>query len=208
MGRERDLTVTVSFDIDVRLTLPQDEVTGYFIEPATVDALRESERATWAALREWRRVNCHNGNRPHSRSRAVYNRDGWTCQLCLGPVDKRLRMGHPHCATIDHIIPQAHGGTNVFDNLQLAHAICNHVRGDIPMAYINHNHDLFADVRDEAMRWMKARERFRTAERALVKAQGRWERRCKRARSVRPASGLHPAYLSWRVFRRPAMATA
>jgi hypothetical protein len=198
--------VTVSFGIDVRLTLPQDEVAGFLGETAVADALRESERATWLALREWRRLSAHNGSRPHGRRHSIYERDGWVCKLCKGQVNRRLRMGHPHCATIDHIIPQAHGGTNATDNLQLAHAICNHVRGDLPMAFVVP--ELFAEVRDEALRWMKAQARFRTAERAREKAQGRWERRCRRARSSRASSGLRPFYLNTRVFHLPAMAMA
>lgn len=47
------------------------------------------------------------------------------CGICKAPID--LLLNHPHldCATIDHIIPFARGGTHAPENLQLAHLRCN-----------------------------------------------------------------------------------
>ena len=63
---------------------------------------------------------------------AIYERDGWICQLCGLPVDRTLtgrdRMG----ATLDHIEPR----TAVLipdhspSNLRLAHRSCNSSRGN------------------------------------------------------------------------------
>lgn len=35
-----------------------------------------------------------------------------------------------HCATIDHIIPLSKGGTHTYNNVQLAHYICNSKKSD------------------------------------------------------------------------------
>ena len=51
----------------------------------------------------------------------VYVRDGGLCQLCNKPVE-------PEHATLDHIIPLSLGGSNEFDNLQLAHRRCNAIK--------------------------------------------------------------------------------
>ena len=45
------------------------------------------------------------------------------CGLCKEPIDSFEE------ATVDHIIPRARGGSNRFDNLQLAHEQCNQGKG-------------------------------------------------------------------------------
>lgn len=45
------------------------------------------------------------------------------CGLCKQPIDSFEE------ATVDHIIPRARGGSNRFDNLQLAHGGCNEDKG-------------------------------------------------------------------------------
>lgn len=62
---------------------------------------------------------------------AIYERDGWTCQLCAEPVDPSLDPLHRMAATLDHIIPRA---LTLFPddspaNLRLAHRSCNSARG-------------------------------------------------------------------------------
>lgn len=61
----------------------------------------------------------------------IYERDGWTCQICMGRVDSDLDPQHRMAATLDHIIPRA---TTLFpddrpENLRLAHRGCNSRRG-------------------------------------------------------------------------------
>jgi 5-methylcytosine-specific restriction endonuclease McrA len=55
---------------------------------------------------------------------------GAVCYLCSEPVDldipRTSRMG----ATVDHILPLAKGGSDEFENLQLAHWICNNRKSD------------------------------------------------------------------------------
>lgn len=83
------------------------------------------------------------GNRAaHSRRRAieagayvedvwrskVYERDGYTCQLCHKPAKMAAEVPHPKAPTLDHIIPLAAGGTHEYANVQLAHFICNSIK--------------------------------------------------------------------------------
>jgi 5-methylcytosine-specific restriction endonuclease McrA len=55
-------------------------------------------------------------------------RDGWICQICLGPVDPSI-LERPWNMSFDHIIPESHGGGWTWDNLQLSHLGCNILRG-------------------------------------------------------------------------------
>lgn len=63
---------------------------------------------------------------------AIYERDAWTCQLCMERVDCALPINHPWSATLDHIECQSwalvpdHSPTN----LRLAHRMCNSIRND------------------------------------------------------------------------------
>lgn len=63
---------------------------------------------------------------------AIYERDQWTCQLCMLPVDNTLPPHHPWAATLDHI--ECQSWTLIPDhspsNLRLAHRMCNSIRGD------------------------------------------------------------------------------
>lgn len=63
---------------------------------------------------------------------AVYERDGWVCQLCLEDVDPDLHYSDIWSATLDHIICRS--WTTEPDhsegNLRLAHRWCNAVRGN------------------------------------------------------------------------------
>lgn len=63
---------------------------------------------------------------------SIYERDGWTCQLCFDPVDSDLPPSDEWAASLDHIVCQS--WTTEPDhspaNLRLAHRWCNAVRGD------------------------------------------------------------------------------
>lgn len=60
---------------------------------------------------------------------AIYNRDGWICQLCDEPVDAFAATNSRWDATLDHIVPSSKGGDDSPENLRLAHRRCNAVRG-------------------------------------------------------------------------------
>ncbi|MHA7857702.1 MAG: HNH endonuclease [Henriciella sp.] len=58
------------------------------------------------------------------------------CALCGAPMLQN-RFQAPHArvwgkqrATIDHIIPKSKGGSDRAENLQLAHARCNKIKGN------------------------------------------------------------------------------
>lgn len=89
----------------------------------------------------------HNAYRRHeaeARRRQVYrlgdksitwqalgDRDGWCCHLCGKSVPKIAGVAvQPMGATIDHLVPVARGGTHEWDNVALAHRICNMRRSD------------------------------------------------------------------------------
>lgn len=66
--------------------------------------------------------------------KALFKRDGGICQICGEPTDWKdgswtgsFGALYP---TIDHIVALANGGTHTWDNVQLAHAICNSYKRD------------------------------------------------------------------------------
>lgn len=61
--------------------------------------------------------------------RQVFIRDNWTCGICGGAVDPSLRWPARECATVDHIVPLARGGSHTYANTQCAHACCNIKKG-------------------------------------------------------------------------------
>ncbi len=70
--------------------------------------------------------------------KALARRDNNTCQICGGTVDwddKKTINGTVICGnnypSIDHIVPISKGGLHKWDNVQLAHRICNTKKRDI-----------------------------------------------------------------------------
>lgn len=62
---------------------------------------------------------------------AIYERDGWACQICGDPVSSEADPLSDWGASLDHIVPRSQGGTHEASNLRLAHRWCNSVRGDL-----------------------------------------------------------------------------
>lgn len=60
----------------------------------------------------------------------VFERDGWICIICKDPIDPKKRCPDWKAATIEHLIPLAHGGTHTWSNVAPAHLICNLRKGD------------------------------------------------------------------------------
>jgi len=60
----------------------------------------------------------------------IYERDAWRCGICHKRVDKALAYPHRMSASLDHVVPLAHGGTHTKANVQLAHWICNCKKSD------------------------------------------------------------------------------
>jgi len=59
----------------------------------------------------------------------VFQRDGWICQICLRPVSQEAKWPDVMCASLDHRIPLARGGSHTYTNVQLAHFVCNSRKG-------------------------------------------------------------------------------
>lgn len=60
----------------------------------------------------------------------IYQRDRWICQLCRKPVRRNAATPHPKSPVLDHVLPLARGGTHEPANVQLAHFLCNSLKGD------------------------------------------------------------------------------
>lgn len=71
----------------------------------------------------------------HFKKTAVFERDGWACQLCGKPVLRRAkrcrltRRLHPRTASLDHIVPLSKGGDHCMQNTQCACLECNVRKG-------------------------------------------------------------------------------
>jgi 5-methylcytosine-specific restriction endonuclease McrA len=59
--------------------------------------------------------------------RAVFARDGWTCQYC----------GSRSNLTVDHVIPRSKGGASTWENIVASCAPCNRRKGDLLPAQAN-----------------------------------------------------------------------
>lgn len=64
----------------------------------------------------------------------LIERDGLRCAICGELCDqndnKWSQYFGPKSPTIDHIQPLSQGGSHTWDNVQIAHAICNSIKGD------------------------------------------------------------------------------
>ena len=59
--------------------------------------------------------------------RAVFARDGWSCQYC----------GARSNLTVDHVIPRSKGGASTWENIVASCAPCNRRKGDLLPAQAN-----------------------------------------------------------------------
>ena len=60
----------------------------------------------------------------------VFERDGWTCHLCGGKINRHLRGDNWWRATLDHVLPLSRGGTHTWNNVRAAHWRCNMMKGN------------------------------------------------------------------------------
>lgn len=63
------------------------------------------------------------------RRLAIYERDGWVCQICYLPIAVDAPVNDDYAPSLDHITPRSAGGGHETDNLRLAHRLCNAKRG-------------------------------------------------------------------------------
>lgn len=55
----------------------------------------------------------------------IARRDNYRCGICRKRVDMSLDYPDPMCASLDHVVPVAEGGTSEPANLRLTHLTCN-----------------------------------------------------------------------------------
>ncbi len=61
---------------------------------------------------------------------AVFERDGWSCQICGCDTPKELRgTNHDDAPELDHVVPLSRGGAHTWDNTQCACRLCNLLKG-------------------------------------------------------------------------------
>lgn len=71
---------------------------------------------------------------PSITLKKLYERDGGICQICGEPCDwDDMEWGchGPTYPSLDHIIPRSKGGDHKWENVQLAHCICNSRKRDM-----------------------------------------------------------------------------
>jgi 5-methylcytosine-specific restriction endonuclease McrA len=78
----------------------------------------------------WHRAKRHGVARERVNRLAVFERDGWICQLCGRTTDARLSGTYEGLAPeLDHCIPLALGGPHTYENVQCACRACNNSKG-------------------------------------------------------------------------------
>lgn len=64
----------------------------------------------------------------------LIERDGLRCALCGGMCNTKdhswSEYSGPTYPSIDHIIPMSKGGSHTWDNVQVAHIMCNSLKGN------------------------------------------------------------------------------
>jgi 5-methylcytosine-specific restriction endonuclease McrA len=87
------------------------------------------KRTTQTYNRHLRRLRVQRATAERFDAREIFERDGWTCQLCGEAVESDLAWPDPGCASLDHVKPILAGGEHSRANTQLAHWLCNVRKG-------------------------------------------------------------------------------
>lgn len=65
-----------------------------------------------------------------ARRRRLYERDGYTCQICWHPTNEVWTLGDPWSPTLDHIVPRSVVVDDSDQNLRTVHHFCNAYRSN------------------------------------------------------------------------------
>ncbi len=68
----------------------------------------------------------HRRSPPRFQRRTLFERDDWACQFCGAKLTRRS-------ATVDHLVPRAHGGKTTWMNCVASCLGCNKRKGDTPV---------------------------------------------------------------------------
>lgn len=90
---------------------------------------QERQRLYWQEKNRRRRAARRGGRSEAYTTAEIAARDRFRCQLCGGRVAMTKAVPHPKAPTIDHIVPVSEGGDDTRANVQLAHFVCNSVKG-------------------------------------------------------------------------------
>lgn len=90
-----------------------------------------SNRAERKAMNARRRARAKMGSNDRFDPLDVFLRDAMKCHACLGPCLMPTKKYNPMMATIDHIVPLAHGGSHSMSNAATCHSICNSMKRDL-----------------------------------------------------------------------------
>lgn len=96
----------------------------------------ECHKAVRYCDHKWRAERYGVAYEPGITTEKLIERDGNICQICGEPCDKNDRSwgaSGPYYPSIDHIVAMANGGPHTWDNVQLAHIICNSRKRDLDM---------------------------------------------------------------------------
>jgi len=91
-----------------------------------------SNRYNWrnSYLIRRRRVNENGDFESGISAKGISKRDGDVCYLCENKVRWDVNYLDDYYPTIDHVIPISKGGTHTWDNVRLAHRLCNMYKRD------------------------------------------------------------------------------
>ena len=121
-GREYDWEAIVCVPVDAGHP-------GSLWSPAYAARSQAKRRASSSTARISRRLRLAQATLETLDPFEIYERDGWTCRLCMQPVDPALRWPDPLSASLDHVVPLAANGAHSRGNTQLAHWLCNVRKG-------------------------------------------------------------------------------
>lgn len=98
--------------------------------PKSRNMTRCSKRCTAAARAHRKALRYGEFSVSLSVRKGIYERDGWTCQICLEAIDLEADPCTDWAPSLDHIVPQSQGGSHESSNLRTAHFWCNAALSD------------------------------------------------------------------------------
>lgn len=80
--------------------------------------------------KETKKRRCRTEESKYINLLALYRRDNGICWLCGKPCDITLEPNDNYYPSIDHVFPVSLGGKDQWDNVKLAHRICNSIKSN------------------------------------------------------------------------------